>query len=371
MRVCVGTIVHHPEDARILHRQIRALRDAGHEVTYVAPFVHRNVVPPAGVRGIDVPQWAGSRHGRTVAAARAALRAGCRDADLLLVHDLPILSALPRRRPPVVWDVRDDVAAALGSSPALPAITRRLLPPLVRRAESRAERRLHLILADASHRDRFAGDHPVIPDAALVPAAPPPASGRDRIVFVGRLSQDRGAAEMVEMARRLRPHGVRLDLIGSADRRTRPLLRDAQRAGLLDWFGYVPNAHAMRMADGALAGLCLPHDRPEHRPALPAKTLDYLARGLPVITTPLPRAASLIGRLDCGVIVPFGDVDAAVRAVLRLRDDPERRAMMGARGHAEARAHHHWPDHAPGFVARLEEWAAPVPLPALGPPLLA
>ena len=37
MRVVVCTIVHHPADARIYHRQIRALLDAGHEVRYIAP----------------------------------------------------------------------------------------------------------------------------------------------------------------------------------------------------------------------------------------------------------------------------------------------------------------------------------------------
>ena len=37
MRVVVCTIVHHPADARIYLRQIRALLDAGHEVTYIAP----------------------------------------------------------------------------------------------------------------------------------------------------------------------------------------------------------------------------------------------------------------------------------------------------------------------------------------------
>ncbi len=38
MRVVVCTIVHHPADARICHRQIRALLDAGHQVTYIAPL---------------------------------------------------------------------------------------------------------------------------------------------------------------------------------------------------------------------------------------------------------------------------------------------------------------------------------------------
>jgi len=39
MRVVVCTIVHHPADARIYHRQIRALLDAGHEVigTHTSP----------------------------------------------------------------------------------------------------------------------------------------------------------------------------------------------------------------------------------------------------------------------------------------------------------------------------------------------
>ena len=34
MRVVVCTTVHHPADARIYHRQIRALLEAGHQVTY-------------------------------------------------------------------------------------------------------------------------------------------------------------------------------------------------------------------------------------------------------------------------------------------------------------------------------------------------
>ena len=56
MRVCVGTIVHHPADARIMHRQIRALLEAGHEVTYIAPFTDCNMAPPQRIQAIDVPR---------------------------------------------------------------------------------------------------------------------------------------------------------------------------------------------------------------------------------------------------------------------------------------------------------------------------
>lgn len=364
MRVCAGTIVHHPADARILHLQIRALLEAGHEVTYMAPFTDCNVTPPPGIRAIDVPRATGRRPVRALRAARGALRRGARDADLLLVHDLSLLSVLPpgRSRPPVVWDVRDDPVAALeaaeAAAPGLPRLVRGARHALVRRARDRAARRFPLILADEALRARFPGDHPVVPGATYVPETPPPAPGDRRVVYVGRLSAAHGAAELIELARRLAPHGVRLDLIGAADRPTRVLLRDAQRQGLLDWYGHLPNPYALRMVEGALAGLSLPQEPSEPRLAPPARVIEYMARGVPVVTTPLPAAASLVGRVDCGLIVPFRDVAAAARAVLRLRDDPERRAAMGARGYAEALHHHHWPDHSARFVKHLERLAA-------------
>ncbi|MFI9554014.1 glycosyltransferase [Nonomuraea endophytica] len=294
-----------------MHRQIRALLDADHDITYVAPFTYFNVTPPLPITAIDVPRGAG--HGR----ARAALRRGVRGADLLLVHDADLLRALPYRHPPVVWDVRE--------------------PADARRA-ARAERRHHVISPS------------VVPEATLVSPAPPP-PGDTRVVHLGRLTAERGAAELISLAERLVPHGIRLDLIGQADREARVLLRDAQRVGLLDWYGHVPNRHALRMVEGALAGISL---APADVTGVPTKVLDYMGRGLPVITT--PQSGTLVQTARCGLVVPF-DVDSVRHAVLDLKEDPDRRANMGARGHTYARLHHHWPDHAPAFVARMESLA--------------
>ncbi|MGW0801795.1 glycosyltransferase [Nonomuraea sp. NPDC002799] len=311
MRACVATTVHHPEDARIMHRQIRALLDAGHEVTYVAPFTYFNVTPAMGLAAVDVAHHASQ--GR----ARAALRRGMKDADLLIVHDHRLLRVLPHRRPPVVWDVREQVTP------------RRL---------ARAGRR-HQVVTPLT-----------VPEATLVSSDPPP-PGDTRVVHIGRLSAERGVSELIGLAERLVPHGIRLDLIGAAAREVRPLLRDAQRVGLLDWFGYVPNRHALRMAEGALAGLSLADDTVR---TLPTKIMDYMGRGLPVITT--PQGASLVEGAGCGVVVPL-DVDAVLNAVLDLKENPARRAGLGGLGHAQARLRHHWPDHAAAFVQRAESWA--------------
>ena len=361
MRVVVCTIVHHPQDARIFHRQIRALLDAGHDVTYLAPVSSHDLLTERTSPHLHVtalPRASGRHRLAALLAARRQLSQTAATADLVLLHDPELLLTLPRlKRPPTVWDVHEDTAAALSTKPWLP---RALRPPTalaVHAAERIAERRLHLILAEQGYVSRFRKPHPVVPNTTYVPDTPAPPGTDRRVVYVGHLSPDRGAAEMTELARLLWPHGIGVELVGPADARARKLIEAAQEDGLLRWHGFVPNDDAMRMADGALAGLSLLRDEANFRHSLPTKIVEYMARGVPVITTPLPVAADLAERHRCGFVVPFRDPQAAADAVLKLDADPGLRAELGQRGHAAARDSLGWPADAKQFVAQLEEWA--------------
>jgi glycosyltransferase involved in cell wall biosynthesis len=90
---------------------------------------------------------------------------------------------------------------------------------------------------------------------------------------------------------------------------------------------------------------------------MPTKVVEYMARGVPVVTTPLPAAAELAGGRECGFVVPFGDPVAAAGAVLELDRDFSLRAKMGRRGHEAAYSSLGWPSDARAFVAQLETWA--------------
>jgi glycosyltransferase involved in cell wall biosynthesis len=358
MRVFVATVVHHPEDARILHRQIRALLDAGHEVTYMAPFRASNVAPWPEITPVDVPRAVGRRRLQALRTARRIIKARAKDADLLLLHDPELLLAVPRRmRSRTVWDVHEDTAAALGAKGWLPMPLRAPLRFAVRRLERRAERRLKLLLAEEGYRTRFRREHPIVLNTTNVPEATPPPPGDDRVVYVGQLSMARGAADLIALAGLLHAEGVTLELVGAADAEVRPILREAQQSGMLRWYGFVPNDRALRMAEGAIAGLALLHDSPNYRHSMPTKVIEYMAHGLPVITTPNPIAAEIVTEGSCGLVVPFEDPEATAAAVRRLRDDPALRLDMGKRGHEFARARFHWPDQARLFIAQLEDWA--------------
>jgi glycosyltransferase involved in cell wall biosynthesis len=252
--------------------------------------------------------------------------------------------------------VHEDTAAALTTKAWLPAWLRPLAAGGVTAAERLAERKLHLILAEHGYQDRFAGDHPVVPNTTTVPAAAAPPSGPRRVVYVGWLSPDRGSAEMVELGRLLKPHGIAVELIGQAD----PAARAHIEAGgdAVRWHGFVPNAEALQLVEGALAGLSLLQDEENFRHSMPTKVAEYRARAVPVVSTPLPLAVELVEAADAGFVVPFNDPPAARDAILQLDADPGLRVKMGLRGHEYALAHLAWPPHAAAFVAQLEAWAA-------------
>jgi glycosyltransferase involved in cell wall biosynthesis len=238
-------------------------------------------------------------------------------------------------------------------------------------AERLAERRLHLILAEHGYNTRFKRTHPVVPNTTGVPAVAAPPAGSPRVIYIGHISPDRGSAEMTSLGRLLAPHGISVELVGPADAAAQDHIKAAGTAvsqggdppyppAGVHWHGFVPNARALALADGALAGLSLLRDEANFRHSMPTKVVEYMARGLPVITTPLPLAVELVQSADCGFVVPFNDPEAAAAAVLKLDADPGLRLTMGANGHQAAQRELGWPRHAAAFVAQLEQWAGNV-----------
>ncbi|WP_180687227.1 glycosyltransferase [Streptomyces gossypiisoli] len=365
MRILMVTVVHHPEDARILHREIAALSERGHRIVYAAPFSARGVAPRPGVEGVDLPRAAGRDRRAALRAARALLAERGPEADVVLLHDPELLLALPGtlrrwrragRAPVTVWDVHEDTAAALTMKRWVPAALRPPLKLAVRAAERLAERHVRLLLAEDAYRARFRRPHPVVPNLPTVPPGSPQPPGTDRVVYLGHLSHARGALDLIETARLLGPD-VRVEAIGAADPDVRGALTAADRDGVLHWHGYLPNDRALALLSGALAGLSLLHDQPNYRHSRPTKVVEYMAHGVPVVTTPNPLAAGLVTRHRCGLVVPYGNPAAAAEAVRRLRTDTALRQGTAERGRAAALAELDWAERAGDFTDQLETWA--------------
>lgn len=357
MRVLVVTVVHHPLDARIHRRQIGALLASGAHVTYAAPWSAVGIEPPKEIKSLDLPRSSGRRRLAAVRAARHVIRAAGASHDVVLLHDLELVTAVRGfDASPVVLDVHEDTGAALTDRPWLPEPLLPVARLMVQRAEHWAQANLHLLLAEAAYADRFERTHPVVPNVPLVPSSVPE-PGTERVVHVGRISRGRGWTELCSVGALLRTHGVQLELYGPADSDVEEEVRRAADRGDITWHGFVPNEQALARIEGALAGLCLLHDLPNYRHSLPTKAVEYLAAGVPALVTPLPLARDLVERSGGGMVVPFVSSQEVAGVVLQLRADADLRSGMGSRGHAHALEHLNWDVEGPRFVQLLRGWS--------------
>ncbi len=364
MRVLVATVVHHPGDARIAARQIRALTQAGHQVVYAAPFLDYDVDPPEAVVALNLPRAHRLHRVAALKAARRVLRAWGSKVDLIILHDPELLAAVAGQShlAPIVWDIHEDTAAAVSLKPWLPVPLRPPVAKAVLAAERYAEKRYHLMFAEAAYQQRFHQQHPFIPNTTPVAEQPPPPPDQRRVVYVGHNSKARGVDEIIALARLLGQQ-AEVHVIGHGDPYATAALQRANQENLLIWHGFLPNEQALALVEGATAGLCLLHDEPNYRHSMITKIVEYMAHGVPIVATPLPLVQDALERYETGIVVPFNDAPAAAQAVRRLLDDQQLRHRLAANGYQAAVRHFSWKAGAKAFVTTLEQWAARDELP--------
>lgn len=329
--VSILTSGHDVADAR-LHREVAALRRAGLRVE---------------VRGLG-DAGAGPDGAQVVAVARrgplgrALLALGlgwqARGRVLMTLDPDGALAAWPAarlRRRQLVVDVHEDYGALLrdrawarGPAGVVASVLVRVAGVAARRADLTVVADEHVPPATARRRVVLRN----LPDLSMIPepVAPEPVP---RAIYIGDLRASRGVFAMVEAAAAA---GWRLDLVGPVAAADAPALAERLTApdvaGRVVLHGRMPPRAAWALAAGAWVGLCLLQDTPAFRDAVPSKLGEYLAAGLGVICTDLPRQARIVREKQVGVVVPTGSGCAAATAeVMReLADQPVRLAAWRA-----------------------------------------
>jgi glycosyltransferase involved in cell wall biosynthesis len=353
VNVLVVTTVHHPLDARIRNRQIDAMLRRGWQVTYVAPA--GDGVPVGGLERVVVRRAERRRRLGALLDAARALRRASAQADVAIIHDPELLLIAWLARCPVVFDVHEDVSKQVVDKKWLPAFVK----PLARSMARLFDRRINdmpLMVAEEPYLER----HPSAVlvrnsfDFARLPAAPAPDLPRDRVVYLGAVTEPRGAHLLDAVAADL-PAGVSMEVIGPVLPSLVGALPNLEAAGALR--GRTSLAEGLERINGALAGLCLLQDRPNYRNSVPTKVLEYLACGIPVVATPLPHAKRILDESGAGIMVAFDDPSEVCSALERLQADPVAAQQMGERGREYARRYFDWADDEQRFIDLLEEVA--------------
>lgn len=327
----------------------RALRDAGHRVAVAAGTEDEDYEPRIEAEGFGFH--------------RLALRRGSRGPVGQLAAVRELLALYRRKQPDVVHHVTikpvlyGTVAARLAGIPCIVnAISglgyvscgAGLRGELRRRAALAAYRlalaspRVRAILQNPEDADLFGERGIVAPERiALIrgsgvdlerfaPAAAP--GGVPVVLFASRLLWDKGVAELIEAARRLRGagHRFRLVLAGRIDRENPRGIPEAQirawaGAGLCEWRGLVADMPAL-LREASIVAL------PSYREGVPKILLEAAACGRPIVATDVAGCREVARHGENAWTVPPRDVGALAAALARLLDDEGVRLRLGRAG---------------------------------------
>jgi glycosyltransferase involved in cell wall biosynthesis len=304
------------------------LRARGVEVEVVSPatFRHFGIAYGSGVMGnLRAAPWKAALVPAFLGSFAQAARRAARDADLVHAHWLPSGAvALAAGKPFVVQLWGTDVELA------------RRARGLARRVLSRA--RLVICASSAladSARELGAKEVRVIPSAVELPERVGEPADPPEVLFVGRLSPEKGILDLVQAA-----DGLELTVAGDGP------LRDRVPGAL----GFVPH-HALGPLYERAAVIAVP----SHREGFGVACAEAMAYARPVVASAVGGLLDLVVDGETGVLVPPRDVPALREALERLLADPDQRRRMGEAGRARVQERFSWPAVTDATIAAYEE----------------
>lgn len=367
------TTVHPRDDSRIRSKELTSLARAfnGEVALYVQDGLGDEADPGEGYRIVDtgprlsrLPRMiiGGWRMFRAVARARPRV-AHFHDPELLPWAMLLRLSGIK-----VVYDVHEDVPQQVKHNPRLPWLAQRLLPPFVSLAEGIGAVLLNGFVVPTqtifrrfpAHKTVLVRNFPLLEELQ----SPSPTPMRDRpleFTYVGAISEVRNIYAMIEAVARTQPP-ARLRLAGRfAVAETEERAKAMPEWSSVRFEGWKSREGvASILADGR-AGLVLLKPVAHEMLTLPIKLFEYMAAGLPVISSDFPVWREIVESADCGLMVDPLDLDAMTAAMQWILDNPDQAEAMGDRGRRAVEDHYNWEPEGAALVAFYRDRLGMVP----------
>jgi glycosyltransferase involved in cell wall biosynthesis len=312
----------HEEDVAglFVRDAVEHVRRVGVEVEVVSPasFRHFGIAYGYGVAGnLRRRPWLALLLPAFMAFFLRAARRAARGADLVHAHWLP--SGL------VAWATGTPFVVQLwGTDVELARHAPWLARPILRRARLTIAASAFLA---GSARELGARDVRVIPVGVELPEHVDPPDDPPHVLFVGRLSPEKGILEFLEATK-----GLPRVIVG--DGPLRPRVPEA--------LGFVPHAQLGAYYERA-AVVCVPSRREGYGVA----AHEAMAYGRPVVATPV---GGLVDAVEDGVTGLVVAPDRLREAVTRLLQDGGLRERLGAAGRARAAARFDWSAATAGLV---------------------
>lgn len=146
-----------------------------------------------------------------------------------------------------------------------------------------------------------------------------------RLLYVGRLSPEKGVDILLRSLADIRQCSIHLQVIGDGPEKKflQNLASELEIVDQIEFMGHVSEAVLWESYNSSDIAII-----PSYADALPLVSLEAQAFGLPVIASNIGGLPDVIENGVNGVLVPAGDVNALSAVIKSMHDDPEMRQRM-------------------------------------------
>lgn len=340
------TSAHSALDDRIFHREAKTLHEAGFSVCVVGQHPRSEVIQGIQIHALLHPANRMRRLMLGITLLKVALRLNAR---LYIFHDPELIAiglVLESMGKKVIYDAHENLPFQIRQKDWIWYPFRWALIPLAVFLEYLAGRFLDgVIAAVPAIQKRFPPSHtelvrnfPTETALSVLSEGDSLSQRRNLVIYTGSLSRVRGITELVEAFRGLEDD--ELWLVGAFD----DFDYEAQTIRSLPknviWMGWKSHPEVLKLYRFAKAGTLLLYPTPNHRCALPVKLFEYLAAGLPVISSNIKEYTELVA--GCGLQVDPHDVPGIRNAIRKLLENDVCLNEMSVRARARVWSIYRW-----------------------------
>jgi len=366
------TTAHNPFDVRIFHKECRTLAQAGYDVVLIVPHTHDEMVEGVRIRAVPKP---GNRLQRMFHTAPRIVRLGYKErAAVYHLHDAELLlwaQFLRLRKCVIVYDMHENMPKAILTKHWIPPMLRRLIAHAFQLAERVLLAGMYVVFAEMSYRK----DYPWVTRSVVILNMPRIEALADiretkypvpTVAYMGRVAAARGSLLTLRALHVLRQRGkqVNWECIGSIEdshERELRLLINALGLDGVAFRGYMLSREGWRVVSRCHIGLAVLEPIPNYLESYPTKLFEYMALGLPLITSDFPLYREIVEGSGCGLCIPFGDPQALAARIEWLLEHPDEAAAMGRRGRQAVMDKYNWESEARKLVEMYRGFERGIP----------
>ena len=353
IKICHITSVHRFNDIRIFYRECISLKNAGYDVHLIAPAEAGKEI--SGIKVIAVKRFANRFARMLITPVTIFFRSIGKGYRIIHFHDpelffTGLLLKLSGKK--VIFDIHENISGQIKNKQWLPL--RDLVSKLYRVIDYFSAKAFYLVLAESSYEEIYAKhtrDYEIVlnyPELSLFEKYYLPERTGNGIFYIGGITKDRGIDTVIKALHSLHRRNIDFEFHCVGDY-SPVLMGEIQQweeykdiASKVFFYGRMDVQEGYEISKKCRIGISVLKPIENYKHSYSTKIFEYMAVGMPVITSDFQLYRDVIEKHECGICVDPLNAEELADALQKLLLDLPVAGRMAKNGKAAADNIYNW-----------------------------